>query len=63
MGALQKYWAAHLRDLPRTSKMPSNLSAIISTINAWLQKHTQLCHSQKCLNLNMFLVFLGVVFS
>ncbi len=43
LDGLQRFWAAHLRGLPHSHSMPSDLSQIITEINAWLQNNTLLC--------------------
>jgi len=43
---LQRFWTAHLRDLPHDHTMPSDLSIVITDINTWLQNPTQLCTSE-----------------
>lgn len=45
LDGLQRFWTAHLRGLPHGHTMPSDLSRVITDINAWLQEHTQLCPS------------------
>ena len=47
LNGLQRFWSAHLRGLPKGHTMPSNLALVITDINAWLQKHTQLCFLEK----------------
>lgn len=46
LDGLQRFWTAHLRGLPYSYTMPSDLSLVIVDINIWLQKYTQLCTSE-----------------
>ena len=46
LNGLQRFWTAHLRGLPQSHTMPSDLSLVITDINAWLQNNTRLCASE-----------------
>ncbi len=38
---LQRFWTAHLRGLPQSHTMPSDLSLVITDINIWLKNNTR----------------------
>lgn len=42
LNGLQRFWTAHLRGLPQSHTMPSDLSFVIADINSWLQNNTRL---------------------